>query len=144
MKLSAKVIYGARFMVDLALHHGHGSTLLKDIAVRQDVSEKYLWQLSAVLKRAGLVRAERGAKGGFVLSRLPGEINLKEIFIALEGDIELGHSDRKSRSGLSAEPVLAEFWKKLATCFTSTLEAVTLEELVDRYRSGEGFINYEI
>jgi Rrf2 family protein len=144
MKLSTKIIYGARFMVDLALHHGHGSTLLKDIAVRQDVSEKYLWQLSAVLKRAGLVRAERGAKGGFVLAKLPREINLKDIFVALEGDIELGQSEQKSRSGLSAEPVLAEFWKKLALRFAETLAAVTLEGLVERYRSGDGLINYEI
>lgn len=131
-------------MVDLALRHGHGSSLLRDIAIRQDVSEKYLWQLAASLKRAGLVRSERGSKGGFGLSKLPSEINLKDIFVALEGDIEFGQTGRRARSGLSAEPVLAEFWKKLAAGFSESLAAVTLEELVDRYRSGEGFMDYEI
>lgn len=144
MKLSTKVIYGTRFMVDLSLRHGLGSLLLKDIAVRQDVSEKYLWQLASSLKRAGLVRAERGAKGGFMLAKLPREVNLKDIFIALEGDIEFVQTSRKHRSGLSAEPVLAEFWKQLTKSFSSTLASVTLEDLVEKYRSGEGFINYVI
>ena len=144
MKLSTKVIYGTRFMVDLALRHGQGSLLLKDIALRQDVSEKYLWQLAAGLKRAGLVRAERGAKGGFRLAKLPREVNLKDIFIALEGDIEFVQTSRKNRSGLSAEPILADFWKQLTKSFSGTLASVTLEDLVDRHRSGEGFINYMI
>lgn len=90
------------------------------------------------------MRSERGSKGGFGLSKLPSEINLKDIFVALEGDIEFGQTGRRARSGLSAEPVLAEFWKKLAAGFSESLAAVTLEELVDRYRSGEGFMDYEI
>ena len=139
-----KVIYGTRFMVDLALRHGHGSSLLRDIAVRQDVSEKYLWQVAAALKRAGLVRAVRGAKGGFELSKLPNEVTLKDIFIALEGEIEFVETKRKVRSGLSAEPALVEFWEKLSDDFSRTLASTTLEDLVDRYRSGEGLINYAI
>jgi Rrf2 family cysteine metabolism transcriptional repressor len=131
-------------MVDLALRHGHGSSLLRDIAIRQEVSEKYLWQLAASLKRAGLVRAIRGAKGGFELAKFPREVNLKDIFVALEGDIEFIAPERKVRSGLSAEPILAEFWRKLSKSFSQALTSTTLEDLVERFRSGDGLIDYVI
>ena len=96
------------------------------------------------MKRAGLVRAERGAKGGFELAKSPREVNLRDVFVALEGDIEFATPLHKVRSGLSAEPVLTEFWKKLSTDFEKSLASITLEELVERYRSGEGLINYAI
>ena len=63
MKLSTKGRYGARLMIDLATHYGEGPILLKDIAERQGISEKYLWQLIPPLKNAGLINSIRGAHG---------------------------------------------------------------------------------
>ncbi len=132
-------------MVDLALHAGEGPAFLKDIAKRQDISEKYLWQLASSLKRAGLVKAERGSKGGFILAKEPQEISFKDVFVALEGDIAFAAgTGRTSRSSQSVEPLLVELWQKLSDRFADTLAAVTLEDVAERYRTGEGFFNYMI
>jgi len=87
MRLSTKGRYSIRAMLDLAQHYGEGLVLLKDVARRQDISERYLEHLFLTLKAAGLVNSSRGAHGGFVLSRKPAEINLLEIVRACEGDL---------------------------------------------------------
>jgi Rrf2 family cysteine metabolism transcriptional repressor len=69
MKMSTKGRYGVRLMIDLALHSGEGPVLLKDIARRQGISEKYLWNLINPLKTVGLVRSIRGAHGGYQIGR---------------------------------------------------------------------------
>ena len=72
-------------MLELALHYGEGPVLLKDIAERQGISEKYLWQLINPLKTTGLVNSLRGAHGGYVLGKSPEAISLKAILQVLEG-----------------------------------------------------------
>ncbi|HVN67646.1 MAG TPA: Rrf2 family transcriptional regulator, partial [Candidatus Sulfotelmatobacter sp.] len=69
MKLSTKVRYGVRLMIDLAAQDGRGLVLLKDIARRQNISQKYLWQVIDALKSAKLVISGRGAKGGYMLAK---------------------------------------------------------------------------
>jgi len=73
-----------RLMLDLALHHGSGPILLKDIAKEEDISEKYLSLIVIPLKAAGLLTASRGAKGGYALAVDPSSITLKTIFECLE------------------------------------------------------------
>lgn len=65
MKLSTKVRYGVRAMLDLALYQSGRPVLVKSIAEREDLSKKYLESLLAALKSAGLLRSVRGAKGGY-------------------------------------------------------------------------------
>ena len=67
-------------MLELALHFGEGPVLLKDIAKRQTISEKYLWHLINPLKTMGLIKSIRGAHGGYILAKEPSEINLHAIF----------------------------------------------------------------
>lgn len=85
MKLGTKVRYGTRAMLELALRPPGETTSLKEIAERQGVSQKYLEHLFASLQAAGLVRSSRGPRGGYVLSRPPDEIAVREIFEVLEG-----------------------------------------------------------
>lgn len=85
MKLSTKGRFGVRLMIDLALHSGRGPLLLKDIARRQGISEKYLWNLINPLKTVEHVRSIRGAHGGYRLAKQPAEISLKDIMRVLEG-----------------------------------------------------------
>ena len=59
--------------MDLALHYGQGPVMIKDIAQRQGISEKYLEQLLTMLRRAGIIMSIQGAKGGFLLARSPTE-----------------------------------------------------------------------
>ena len=64
IRLSTKSRYGARIMLELALHYGRGPLLLKDISRRQEISEGYLEHIMPALKAAGLVHSIRGAHGG--------------------------------------------------------------------------------
>ena len=76
MKLSTKGRYGLRAMVDLALHYDEGYISLRHIAERQEISEGYLEQVFAMLKKEGLVRSARGAQGGYKLSYRPEDITV--------------------------------------------------------------------
>ena len=85
MKLSTKMRYGARAMLELALDNEKGVVSTREIASHQQVSTKYLEHLLASLRSAGLVRSVRGAQGGHALAKPADEINLRDIYTALEG-----------------------------------------------------------
>lgn len=87
MKLSTKGRYGLTAMVDLALNSGGGPISLKSIADRQGLSEHYLEQLIAGLRKAGLVKSVRGAQGGYVLGKKAEKIRVGDIIRVLEGPI---------------------------------------------------------
>ncbi len=87
MHLSTRGHYGLLAMFDLAEHYGSGPIPLKTVAERQNISDNYLEQLIAVLRKAGLVRSVRGAQGGYILAREPGSITVGDIIRAMEGPI---------------------------------------------------------
>jgi Rrf2 family protein len=135
MKLSTKGRYGVRLMVDLALHYGEGPILLKDIAERQEVSEKYLWQLISSLKNTGLINSTRGAYGGYNLAKSPAQITLKEIVVTLEGPISLVECvDTPSVCSRSDTCVSRDVWHEVSEKILQTLESITLEYLVEKQK----------
>ncbi|HCW74284.1 MAG TPA: transcriptional regulator, partial [Clostridiaceae bacterium] len=71
--------YGVKAMMDLAVHYGNMPISIKSISERQGISEYYLEQLFAPLRRAKLVKSVRGAQGGYILNKLPEEITILEI-----------------------------------------------------------------
>ena len=78
MKLSTKGRYGLKAMFDLAVHDGEGPIPLKNIAERQRVSDHYLEQLIAELRKSGLVKSVRGT-GGYMLAHKPAKITVGDI-----------------------------------------------------------------
>ena len=145
MKLSTKGRYGVRLMVDLALHYGEGQILLKDIAERQEISEKYLWQLIPPLKNAGLLSSMRGAHGGYTLAKLPARITLKDIVIAVEGPMCLvdcvDHPSVCSRADIC---VSRDVWREVSERILQTLEAFTLENMVAQQQGKTKALTYVI
>ena len=89
MKLSTKGRYGARLMLELALEYGKGPVLLKEVAERQEISEKYLGHLISPLKAAGLINSTRGAHGGYTLAKASKDITLAEVVQAVEGNLSV-------------------------------------------------------
>ncbi|TYO95092.1 RrF2 family transcriptional regulator [Desulfallas thermosapovorans] len=87
MRLSTRGHYGLKAMFDLAEHYGSEPIPLKTVAERQNISDNYLEQLIAVLRKAGLVKSVRGAQGGYILAREPGNITVGDIIRAMEGPI---------------------------------------------------------
>ena len=87
MKLSTKGRYGLIAMHQLAQDYGQGPISLKSIAEKQGLSENYLEQLFASLRKDGLLTSVRGAYGGYMLSRAPDDITVGQVLRALEGEI---------------------------------------------------------
>ena len=87
MKISTKGRYALRLMLDIALTSTGQPVPLRDVAERQDISDKYLEQIVTQLSRAGLVRSIRGAGGGYLLTRDPVEYTVGEILRVLEGSL---------------------------------------------------------
>ena len=136
MKLSTRGRYGVRLMLDLALHHGKGPVLLKDISTRQGISQKYLWNLINPLKTAGLVKSIRGAHGGFILARAASEISLTDILRVLEGSLCLVDCvENPAVCEKSAACVARDIWCLTSQSISRTLESVTLAKMVERHRS---------
>jgi Rrf2 family protein len=135
MKLSTRGRYGVRLMLELALHYGEGPIMLKDIAERQGISEKYLWQLINPLKTTGLVNSLRGAHGGYVLGKAPEAISLKEILQVLEGSLCLVDCvDNPSLCERSPSCISRDIWGEASKNMQQTLENTTLAAMVERQK----------
>jgi len=135
MKLSTRTRYGTRAMVDLALGYETRPVSAKDIAQNQGVSRKYLESLLAALRNVGLIRSVRGAKGGHMLARRPGQITLREIFDALEGcDGFVQCTTHPQVCERAKTCVTQEVWAQMYAACMEILEATTLEDLARRAR----------
>ena len=87
MKISTKGRYALRLMLDLAVYNTGEPISLKDVAKRQNISEKYMEQIISVLNKAGFVRGIRGAQGGYLLSRAPKDYTVGMILRLTEGEL---------------------------------------------------------
>jgi Rrf2 family protein len=138
MKISTKIRYGARAMVELASHYGEGPIELKEIAKKENISLKYLEQVINPLRADGLVKAIRGAKGGYSLGKPPSEICLYDVIETLEGPLNLLEclGDTKACQKVSS-CVTREIWKEVSDAISKIFYSVTLEDMVNRKREKE-------
>lgn len=128
MKISTKGTYAIQVMLDLAIHDTGENINVKKIAERQDISEKYLEQIIAVLNKAGFVKSVRGAQGGYRLSKPADKYTVGDILRITEGPLEpVSPSD--SPLGI---------WKKLKDAIDNVVDSVTLQDLVDEENSRLG------
>ena len=133
MKLSTRTRYGVRAILELAENAGKGPMQLKAIARRQDISAKYLEQLMAVLKSAGLVRSVRGAKGGYILTRPANDIRLSEVFHCLEGTVTTAECVEDENYCQRAAGCAAKLiWTQIHEAIEEVLAANTLQDLMDK------------
>lgn len=135
MKLSTKGQYGTRALLDLALHETDEPVPLKDIAQRQQIPLQYLEHLITPLITAGIIRSIRGARGGIMLAKTPGEIRLREVIQALEGSI--APTECLNNPGIcdrSSSCVTRDVWEEMKNAMEGVLSATTLRDLADRHR----------
>lgn len=131
MKISTKGRYALRVMVDLALNSNGNFISLKDIAKRQEISNKYLEQIIAMLNKAGYLETARGNTGGYKLSKNPNEYVVGDILRATEGELTPiycltgeGECNRKENCKTYS------FWKGLDTVINEYVNSKTLEDLI--------------
>jgi Rrf2 family protein len=147
MKISTKIRYGARAMVELAFRYGEGPIELKEIAKKENISLKYLEQVINPLRADGLVKAVRGAKGGYSLAKPPSEICLYDVIETLEGPLNLLECLRDAKACQKASScVTREIWKEVSDAMSKIFYSVTLEDMVNRKREMEknNFPTYQI
>ncbi|HNX34221.1 MAG TPA: Rrf2 family transcriptional regulator [Kiritimatiellia bacterium] len=138
MKVTTRGRYGLRLLLEVALHQHIRPVTLADVALRQGISQPYLWHVVNPLKAAGILLAKRGAHGGYVLGRNPSDITIREILDVLEGDVSFVASQQiqdevQNRVFRTAHQAWIELEKQIA----EILCGVTLEDLLMRYREGE-------
>ena len=133
MKISTKGRYALRIMIDLAMYAGETPVRVKDIAGRQNISEKYLEQIIALFNKAGYVKSIRGAQGGYLLTKAPTEYTAGMILRLAEGSIAPA-----SCVGAEAEScekkgacVSAMLWQKMNDAVNEVVDNTTLQDLVD-------------
>lgn len=122
-------------LLELADHYSENEPLqIRQIAAEQNIPDRYLEQLLATLRRSGLVRSQRGAKGGYVLSREPWKITLLEIVSSIEGtDMQPSELDREAKSieGM----VIREVWHEAGRAADAVLQKYTLQDLAEKRNS---------
>ena len=132
VELSCKSEYALLALLELALHYDQGEPIqIRQISAQQNIPDRYLEQLLAILRRAGLVRSQRGAKGGYLLIREPRKISLYEVVSCLEGfESQTQKSDQTIES-----TVVDELWTEACQSAQSVLQRYTLQDLCDRTRA---------
>lgn len=131
MKISTKGRYAIRVMMDLAMNGNDKFIPLKDIAVRQELSNKYLEQIIAMLNKAGYLETARGNNGGYKLVKKPSEYTIGDILRATEGDLapiycltEEGECEKRNHCKTIS------FWKGLDDVINEYVDSKTLEDLI--------------
>jgi Rrf2 family protein len=146
MKISTKGRYGLRILLDLAIHDDGMPRLIRDIAESQEISEKYISRLIIDLRKAGMVRSIRGAKGGFRLARKPEQLTLLAIVEAMEGRLAIVNCvqtpETCSRNGDCAT---YEIWDQLNDQIRDAMSQITLRDIIENHRkrsAGAGYFDY--
>lgn len=122
LRISSKSRYAVQAMFELARHEGSGPLPLNVIAQRQGLSEHYLEQLIAPLRKAGLVTAQRGAQGGYLLARPASDISVGDIIRQLDGPLQVPSS--------SPEAAVDRVWQRVRDSVLAVVDGVTLADLV--------------
>lgn len=131
MKISTKGRYALRVMIDLALNSNEKYITSKEIAKRQEISNKYLEQIIAMLNKAGYLETARGNTGGYKLARKPYEYSIGDILKATEGDLtpmECLTEEGKCKRQEGCKTY--SFWKGLDDVINEYVNSKTLQDLI--------------
>ncbi len=135
MELSLKSEYAILAMLELASNFSLDQPLqIRQIAHQQNIPDRYLEQLLATLKRQGLVKSQRGSKGGYILAREPWEISVLEIIQGIEGYDPITEKSSKVSNESASLSVIREVWESAQKAASNVLDSCTLKDLCDRQR----------
>ena len=133
MKLSTRTRYAMRAVLELAEHFGKGPLQTRVIAENQDISTKYLEQIMAALKATGLIRSQRGAKGGYVLANPPEKIKLSDVFDVFEGPVVTVECVADEKYCKKTPDCIARYvWIEVQRAVRNVLQSMTLRDVIDR------------
>jgi Rrf2 family protein len=129
ISITTKSPYAIKALAELGRVGGDAPVPIGELARRRDIPMQFLEQLFAVLRRAGLLRSQRGVKGGYSFAREPGSITVLEVVELLDGPV-----------GGGAEGIFAE----AAGAARAVLESTTIADVIERERRDAGAAMYYI
>lgn len=135
MKISTQGRYGLRALVDLVENEQSGSAIpLREISERQEISERYLEQLFAKLRKAGIVKSVRGAHGGYKLNQSPENITVGDVIRILEGDLAPVDCtlEENNECKFKGECATHEVWEMIKVNIEEVIDSITLSDLEKR------------
>ncbi len=135
MKVSTKGRYGLRALVDLAVYEREGHVPLVNIATRQQISQNYLEQVFATLRKAGFVESVKGAQGGYRLSMPPEQIKAGDVLKVLEGPFSIVDESilKKGQENSMMEAVNRLVWNPVNEAVNKYYNCVTIKDLADEH-----------
>ena len=132
MKISAKAEYAVRAALELAAAHGSGAPLKAEaISRKQEIPAKFLESILLDLRRADLVRSQRGAVGGYWLAKDADEVTIAEVIRAVDGPLAYVRGERPEQvEYLAAAEHLSDVWVALRASIRAVLESTTLADVL--------------
>ena len=131
MWVSTKAQYGLRALVEIGMR-GPDPVPLKEVAEAQGISQHYLEQIAAALRRAGFIRSIRGARGGYRLARPAEEISALEVVETMEGSLspvscleDPGSCDHHGSCSTEA------LWRRVDMAIREVLGGTNLKDLIE-------------
>lgn len=129
MEPSARVEYALLALLEIASRYNQKEPLkISEITAKQSIPDRYLEQILTSLRRSGIVQSQRGAKGGYLLSREPWQITLLEIINSVEGE----DLDRETSSDTVEKNLVQEVWQQARSASQKVLAHYTLQDLCQR------------
>jgi Rrf2 family protein len=116
----------------MATHYDSSEPMqIRQIAAQQNIPDRYLEQLLATLRRGGIIKSQRGSKGGYLLSKEPWKITIYEVLECLEGlDVRVCEESNTIKSVDGA--VVDEIWQEACQAANSVLQNYTLQDLCEK------------
>lgn len=137
MKISAKIDYACRALLELSLHWPSQAPLqVETIAGRQRIPQKFLTQILIHLKQIGYVESVRGKKGGYLLRKLPREIKLNNIMENFQ--------DTNNSQDEKSNPIFSPIWREVNQEFLKTMERFNFEDICNRKREVDSTPTFQI
>lgn len=129
ISITSKSPYAVRALAELARIGAEAPVPIGELARRREIPVQFLEQLFAVLRRAGVLRSQRGVKGGYAFAREPSTVTVLEVVELLDGPLGPGAEGVFSEAAAAARAVLAE---------------ATIADVVERENTAAGATMYYI
>ena len=133
LAITSKSPYAVRALCELALCGASVPIPIGELARRRDIPQQFLEGLFATLRRAGILRSQRGVKGGFLFARSPSDVTVLEVVELLEGELSAGRDAADD-----------EIWQQAVAALRDVLGRTTIAELAEREAQASGRSMYYI
>jgi Rrf2 family protein len=132
VELSCKSEYAILALLEMATYYNSGEPMqIRQIATQQNIPDRYLEQLLATLRRGGIVKSQRGAKGGYLLAREPRKISIFEILTCLEG-LDSPKAEENTNLKTVDNFVVEEIWQEASQAASLVWQKYSLQDLCEQ------------